>query len=675
MKGSTQRAKIELSRRDFNRGLAGIACSLPFWPKLTEGEKVSPRGFVHPGMLHAVVDLQRMKQATGNRQEPIFSGFERLRDDPHSQLDYTIRGPFSEAGRGPGKTVHIQEFDSDAKACYQGALMGSITGDDRYFAVSRKILNAWAGTLKAIVGVDAILGCGLGGFLYLNGAELLRSTGHATPKESAAWTHMFREVFLPVIAEFAPFANGNWDTAALKTVMAIGIFCDDAALFDHAIQYYLYGCGDGRLTNYIYPSGQCQESGRDQAHTQLGEGHMGDCCEMAWHQGLDLYGAQANRLLYGFEYTACYQLGGDVPFTPDTDRTGKYAHDVISIRHPKVQPIFEQIYNHYINRMGLAAPYTERAAKSIRPEGADNADHPGFGTLAYSRGQASDPGPSQPGAMVFGVRARGRHDGVNIEWLPLRGQETYAVQRADVANGPFRTVAANLRAATWIDKDITQSRTYFYRIVRERTRSASLVRGACAGLPSGWKLSHIGTAQTTPTAFYDGTSFVVEASGMRHSMEGGLFLSHPWRAASSITARLVPRIASQRLSVGLMTQDLKSTEAMVLYLSPDSSGENPAWSVRMDPSTTAGSDQIAGPMAMLGPSVLQNGRVQGELWFRLERQDKMLHGSISTDGATWQTIGKVQIDWLTDSSLVGLALSSGLGKMTTEVVMDRITLT
>ena len=663
------------TRREFSGGVASIVCALPFGRSLVAEQKPSPGRFVHPGMLHGPADIQRMKQAVADKKEPVYSGFQRLRDDPHAQFTYAIRGPFSEAGRGPGKTVHIHEFDSDAEACYQCALMGAITGDSGYFTVSRNILNAWASTLKTIVGVDAVLGCGLGGFLYLNGAELLRSTDHAAPEEIAAWKRMFREVFLPIIVEFAPFANGNWDTAALKTVMAIGIFCDDATLFDHAIQYYLYGCGDGRLTNYIYPNGQCQESGRDQAHTQLGEGHMGDCCEMAWHQGLDLYGTQSNRLLYGFEYTACYELGGAVSFTPDTDRTGKYAHDVISIRHPKVQPIFEQIYNHYVNRKGLAAPYTERAAKSIRPEGADNADHPGFGTLAYSRGQASGPEPSQPDAVVFGVRARGSHDGVTIEWLPLHGQETYAVQRADAANGSFRTVAANLHMATWIDKDIIQSRIYFYRIVREHTGSASLVKSACAGLPSGWKLRHIGTAQTTPTAFYDGTSFVVEASGMRHSMKGGLFVSHPWRGASSITVRLVPRIASQQLSVGLMTQDVKSTEAMVLYLSPDSSGENPAWSVRMDPSTTADSDQIAGPMALLGPPVLQNGRVQGELWFRMERQDKMLHGSISADGEAWQTVGKVQIDWLVDSSLVGLALSSGLGTVTTEVVIDRITFT
>jgi hypothetical protein len=53
----------------------------------------------------------------------------------------------------------------------------------------------------------------------------------------------------------------------------------------------------------------------------------------------------------------------------------------------------------------------------------------------------------------------------------------------------------------------------------------------------------------------------------------------------------------------------------------------------------------------------------------------MLQGSISADGHTWQTVGKVQLDWLADSSLAGLALSSGLGTVTTEVVMDRVAFT
>jgi Alginate lyase len=683
------------TRRDFNRGVAGSLCVLSIGPKLLAEEKTSASRFVHPGMLHGAADIERIKLAQAQRQEPIYSGFQVLRDNPLSQFTYLIRGPFSEAGRGPGKTIHIHEFDGDARACYQCALMGSITGDDRYFAVSRRILNAWSGTLKTIVGVDAVLGCGLGGFLYLNGAELLRSTGHATSEEMVAWKRMFREVFLPVIIEFAPFANGNWDTAALKTVMAIGIFCDDAALFDHAVQYYLYGCGDGRLTNYIYPNGQCQESGRDQAHTQLGEGHMGDCCEMAWQQGLNLYGAQANRLLCGFEYTACYELGGFVPFIPDKDRTGKYFHNAISIRHAKIQPIYEQIYNHYSNRMGLPAPYTQRAAKSVRPDGSDgaahtdsgtltlsessrtSADHPGFGTLAYSRNPGSGEERAPAEASVFRLRARGSEHSVVIEWLALHGEETYAVRRAHNGSGPFHTIASNLSIAKWRDQNVIPSQTYFYRILREPTGRISLTKAACAGLPSRWKLNEVGTAEVTPTAFYDGEAFILEAAGIQQSMEGGVFVSHPWQSASAITARLVPRIASQQLRVGLMVRDADTSEAMMLFLSPDSVTieEYPAWSVRMEPPATGGSDQRMRPRILLDAPVLQNGRVQGGLWFRLERKDRMLHGSISTDGYTWQSVHKAQVDWLTDSSLVGLALSSGLGIVTTEVLMDRVTFT
>jgi hypothetical protein len=37
-------------------------------------------------------------------------------------------------------------------------------------------------------------------------------------------------------------------------------------------------------------------------------------------------------------------------------------------------------------RKGLKAPYTRQAAEKIRPEGAAwSADHPGFGTLLFSR--------------------------------------------------------------------------------------------------------------------------------------------------------------------------------------------------------------------------------------------------------------------------------------------------
>ena len=64
--------------------------------------------------------------------------------------------------------------------------------------------------------------------------------------------------------------------------------------------------------------------------TQLGLGQLAEACEIGWHQGLDMYGADDNRLLAGFEYTAKYLLGNDVPFEPYTDTTGKYSAKVIA---------------------------------------------------------------------------------------------------------------------------------------------------------------------------------------------------------------------------------------------------------------------------------------------------------------------------------------------------------
>ena len=109
-------------------------------------------------------------------------------------------------------------------------------------------------------------------------------------------------------------------------MLAIGVFCDDHEMFNRAVEYYYHGAGDGAITHYIInAAGQCQESGRDQSHTQLGLGQLAEACEIGWHQGLDMYGADDNRLLAGFEYTAQYLLGNDVPFEPHTDTTGKYS--------------------------------------------------------------------------------------------------------------------------------------------------------------------------------------------------------------------------------------------------------------------------------------------------------------------------------------------------------------
>ena len=128
-----------------------------------------------------------------------------------------------------------------------------------------------------------------------------------------------------------------------------------------------------------------QESGRDQGHSQLGLGALATICEIAYDQGDDLYSALNNRLLRGYEYVAKYNLGeNNVPFKVWQDISGKYCKwtKISDIKRGDFVPIYEMVYNHYVNRKGLSMPYTAKVLEKIRPEGYDGG-HPSLGTLLF----------------------------------------------------------------------------------------------------------------------------------------------------------------------------------------------------------------------------------------------------------------------------------------------------
>ena len=344
--------------------------------------------FVHPGVLHTRPELERMKRSVNSGIEPWKGGFEKLAADSFSAADWRIRGPFEMSSRDSRDLTHHTEFWTDSNAAYQNALMWFITGEEAHAMKSAEILDAWSTTLKEIKGRDAILAASLYGDKLVNAAEILRYTYKGwTPQETEQCSHLFRDILYPVIKDFATFANGTWDTGCIKTMMGFGIFLDDRTMFDRAVDYYRHGSGNGSLTHYIlFDTGQCQESGRDQQHTQLGIGHLVEACEIAWSQGIDLYSLDDNRLLKGLEYTAKYNLGNDVPFTPYTDPAKQSPATVISEQgRGRLRAIWEMAWNHYGVRKRLPAPYTRQAAEKLRPEGPGfQADHPGYGTLLFT---------------------------------------------------------------------------------------------------------------------------------------------------------------------------------------------------------------------------------------------------------------------------------------------------
>ena len=267
------------------------------------------------------------------------------------QKAYKMAGPYEVVARDGqyGKTKGGSE--RDMWQVWQSAQSGDAE-------TALPIIHAYASTLQRFDGHDAPL-CLIQAYWMLRGMILLKE--HQIP----AWTAMVRRAILPVIDKFeadSPFANGNWGHIVNRCRMAAAIFLGDKALYQHAVDTYLHAKDNGSLEGYVGPTGQCQETGRDQGHAQLGLGAMCEICEMAWQQGDDLWGALDNRLMKGMEYTAKYNLGYDVPFETWTDFTGLYNDwtEPGEMGRGRIRCIYDLPYQHYVGRKGLKMPYTKR---------------------------------------------------------------------------------------------------------------------------------------------------------------------------------------------------------------------------------------------------------------------------------------------------------------------------
>lgn len=649
---------------------------------------VSAQSFVHPGILHGKEDLERMKKAVAEKQEPIYSGFKIFAENPVSKSTYKMQGPMEMVGRNP--TVGQGIYDTDANAAHQNAIMWAITGDKAYADKAIEIINAWSSTLKSITGRDAVLMAGLGPFKMVNAAEILRYTNAGWSEANIKQTEKhFKEVIYPVIKDFAPFANGNWDAAAIKTVMAIGVFCNDRLIFERALRYYVNGHGNGRLGHYIInQDGQIQESGRDQAHTQLGIGMLAESSEIAWHQGLNLYGYSDNLLLKGFEYVAKFNLGNEVPFVTTLDRTGKYFHQTIA-RHDRgpLRAVYEQVYNHYVNRMGLPAFFTQQAAEKLRPEGPGRpgADHPGYGTLFFTRpkensvSKAANVKPASPGAII----ADGSEKEIKLTWVESIGATKYTVKRATKSGGPYKIIAKDINAAKYTDKSIKSGKVYYYTVSasNEKGESANASEtGVSAGTPGRWNQASIGTGKLCGNTAFDGKQFTIEGAGMGLDSLADQFhyTYQSIKGNGSIVLRFVPQPSSQFSSFGITMRDgLSESSAhisIIIYPGKTYQIEAPNWHLQFITRETPGSAAaIKNKGSFLADPVVTHGRLTGYYWLKLERKGDTFNAFGSADGQTWTEVGSAKATFK-KGIYVGIAASSGIKDKTTTLMFDHVRL-
>ena len=645
--------------------------------------------FVHPGLLHGKADLDRMKVAVAEKAAPIYDGFKVLAKSPHASADYRRQGPFPVWGRATGAADHSREAQNDAKAAYQNALMWAITGDRSHANKSIEIINAWMGALKRVTGIDGVLASGLQGFKFVNAAEILRYTDSGWAEDDAKRCEQwFMDAWHPTIEHYAYFANGNWETAALQTKMAIAVYCNDRRLFEETVRYAVAGAGNGSIPHMIvYPTGQCQETTRSQGYAQLGLGLLCGAAEVAWNQGVDLYGWGDNRILKGLEYTAKYGLGEDVPYQHYLDRTGKYGlggrnnpYDKISTAgRGSFYPIFERTWNHYANRRGLPAPYTARVVEMRRPEG-HNRDHVGLGTLTHCRPTFKTAKPTSPPGIPAGLVARTTEKGVRLTWVrsvePISGADaqSYTVQRATTSGGPYVEIASRIAECDFHDTEVERGNLYYYKVTAANeigTSGASAELAANAGLPGPWLSKDIGPVGVPGYTEYNGRRFTMEGEG--RDIDGRSdefhFAYAPMSGEGTITARIVRPMSSQWTKPGVMMReslDADSRHASVLLL--------PHWSGALVSRSEKGGDTTTTGARHLGEAhVIKKNRLSTPYWVRLIRVRDRFTGYMSADGHDWKELGSVEIP-MGRTFFVGMPACSQLNNVTTTATYDNVSI-
>lgn len=350
--------------RMYIRGKKSVVCY-----QIAEDSAPETSRFIHPGILHNRAEIDFVRGKIRAAEEPWKSAWESLVQHRFAQPNWEPK-PHAHVARGAYNNPDVGASDmmNDSAAAYTQALRWVLSGEDAHAQKAIEILGAYSSTLKTVKHHDARLLAGMAGIHLINAAELIRhSDAPWDMADQKRFERLLLEVLYPVIEDFYPTANGNWDASMIQTMIAMGVFLDNRDIFDRGVNYYRHGKGNGRITHYFNELGQCQESGRDQGHTQMGLGYLGCAAEIAWKQGVDLYSAADSRLALGYEYTAKYNLGHDVPFQPFRSVEGRYDYKKISERGG-FAPVYEIVYHHYHGRAGMEMPFTKQVIARVRPE-------------------------------------------------------------------------------------------------------------------------------------------------------------------------------------------------------------------------------------------------------------------------------------------------------------------
>jgi Alginate lyase len=206
----------------------------------------------------------------------------------------------------------------DPHATYFYLLKWVVTGDSVWANKAQEIMNAWAATFEEVLydctGSEAerevdypgqclrktFVGAAWLAAEWANAGELLRHYDGGYPgwdtSEIAKFERMVRKLTYHARLGIDPvpapgFANGNHGLAVVYAMIAAGVFLEDRALFELGVEKWKQ-----ILPEVIDSEGIMYEFAEreDCHHAQYSFIELSHAAEVAWHQGVDLYGFRLN---------------------------------------------------------------------------------------------------------------------------------------------------------------------------------------------------------------------------------------------------------------------------------------------------------------------------------------------------------------------------------------------
>ncbi len=319
------------------------------------GLSAQARAFTHPCVPTTLAELDTIKANLD--KQPWKSGYEGLLGDWHSLLTYNMGGPFELVSRNPH--INLTHWRNDMVAIYNMARLWYFTGNEAYAQKAHDILIAWATVNKTYTGQESGLDLGDYAIAYAGGASILRGTW---PGWTAADTATVKNWFGNVLwagssAQYHTLGPANKGALCMASGLALATFCDDTEKFNFLIDQFRASASSG-LRNTL-PIGEMGETGRDAGHAYGDLKSKTLIAEIAWKQGIDLYGEMDNRLLAVGEYYARNTYIFDNPFVPYGTIDWTYYENAEG-PYNAARDAFYMLQNAYKNRKGLPTPWIDR---------------------------------------------------------------------------------------------------------------------------------------------------------------------------------------------------------------------------------------------------------------------------------------------------------------------------